>query len=443
MSLPLVAVVGRPNVGKSTLVNRILGRREAIVQELPGVTRDRVLYTAEWQGVSFRLVDTGGLESEPDGELAEKVAANAKAAAGEADVVVLVVDASEGITSEDRDVAELVRRSQARILIAANKADNVSRERLATEFFELGLGEVYAVSAMHGRGTGDLLDAITEGFPGDVEEESPEPSIAIVGRPNVGKSALFNRWLGEDRAIVHDMPGTTRDTIDSVVRGYRFVDTAGLRRALHVDDATEYYGVVRTMKALDRCELAILVIDVSEGLARQDLRIAEQIVELGRSCIIVLNKLDLVPQEIRKVEVQELRRRLTHLHFAPILQTSAQTGAGADQIWAEIAKVLEGRAVRVPTPLLNATLEDLQARTPIPSKGVGARIKYATQAESSPPTIVLFGSGKIPAQYLRYIDRGLRRRFGFEGTPIRFVLKGPAPKRGPGAAPKGPRTRSR
>jgi GTP-binding protein len=434
---PTVAVVGRPNVGKSTLVNRILGRREAIVQELPGVTRDRVLYPAEWQGREFMVVDTGGLEKDPEGPLAGKVAGAATAAAHDADVVVFVVDAVDGITAEDRDVATLIRKLGNRVVLVANKADNAARERSAAEFYELGLGDPLAVSALHGRGVGDLLDAITQGFEQFEEEEPSEPRIAIVGRPNVGKSSLFNALVGTERSIVHDEPGTTRDAVDTVLEvgeeRFRFVDTAGLRKIIRVDDSTEYYGVVRTMKALDRCDVALLVIDAAEGVARQDLRIAEEIAGLGRSAVVLLNKADLLAPEIRKIEREETRRRLPHLGYAPLVMTSATTGEGIDQLLPAIRRVLEGRSVRIPTPLLNAAIDDLQARTPIPSRGVGARVKYAVQAEVAPPTIVLFGSGRIPDRWLRYMDRGLRERFGFEGTPIRFVLRGPAPRRGPGA----------
>jgi GTPase len=331
VSIPVVAIVGRPNVGKSTLVNRIVGGREAIVEERPGVTRDRVLYTAEWRGRPFHLVDTGGLESTPVGALAGKVADTAKAAAAEADVVVFVVDVTDGITPEDRSVADVLRRLGRRVILVANKADNQARERDASEVFELGMGEPTAVSALHGRGIGDFLDELTEGFPQEREESSAEPSIAIVGKPNVGKSTLFNRLVGSERSIVHDEPGTTRDAVDTVVEingtTYRFVDTAGLRRAARVDESTEFFGSVRTMRAVERCDVALLVIDATEGISRQDQRIAEQISELGRSAAVVLNKVDVMDGEELETKRSEIRRRLPHLRWAPLIGISARTGS--------------------------------------------------------------------------------------------------------------------
>ncbi|HVE91233.1 MAG TPA: ribosome biogenesis GTPase Der [Actinomycetota bacterium] len=434
MTLPVVAIVGRPNVGKSTLVNRLLGRREAIVQQRPGVTRDRVLYHAEWQGRPFLLVDTGGLELSPEGELAGKVAETARAAAAEADRILFVVDATVGPTPDDEDVAGVIRKLGRPVVLVANKADNASREPAAADFYRLGLGAPQPVSALHGRNTGDLLDLITKDFGREAPEEGAEPRVALVGRPNVGKSSLFNRIVGAQRSIVHDEPGTTRDTVDTVVsveggEPLRFVDTAGLRRLMRIDDQTEYYGFVRTMRALDRCELALLVIDGSEGIARQDLRIAEQIVELGRSAVMLVNKVDLLEPRVREIEMQEVRRRLPYLDFAPLIATSAETGEGLADVIPSILRILKARTLRVPTPLLNAVIEDLQARTPIPSKRGNSRVKYAVQAEASPPTIVLFGAQDVPPAWLRHLDRGLRRRFGFEGTPIRFRTKAGATRR--------------
>jgi GTPase len=427
MTLPVVAIVGRPNVGKSTLVNRIIGRREAIVEERPGVTRDRVLYRAEWRGRHFFVVDTGGLEEAPEGPLAGKVSEIARAAAGEADVVLFVVDASNGPSPDDKTVAEVVRRIGRDVALVANKADNARLERQAVEFFSLGLGEPMAVSALQGRGIGDLLDAVVKEFPQTPEPEGSESAIAIVGRPNVGKSTLFNRMVGEERSIVHDEPGTTRDAVDTVVEAgdqrYRFVDTAGLRRAARVDDSTEYYGTVRTMQAIDRCDVAILVIDASDGISRQDLRIADEIAELGRSALVVLNKIDLLDAEELDLRRKELRRRLPHIAWAPMVEVSAKTGKGLKKILPTLPPILQARAMRVPTHLLNVVIDDLQARTPIPSSGRGQRVKYAVQAESSPPVVVLFGAGAVPAPWLRYLEHGLRKRFGFEGTPIRFVTK--------------------
>jgi GTPase len=425
--LPVIAVVGRPNVGKSTLVNRLIGRREAIVEERPGVTRDRILYQADWRGRVFLVVDTGGLETDPEGELAGKVAQTARAAAAEADVVAFVVDVADGITPDDESVAEVIRKLGRPVVLVANKADTPKRERDSSELYALGLGDPVAVSALHGRGVGDLLDVLTEDFPVERRDESTEPNIAIVGRPNVGKSTLFNRAVGAERSIVHDEPGTTRDAVDTIVevagQRYRFVDTAGLRRSARVDESTEFFGAVRTRRALERCDVAVLVVDATEGISRQDMRIADDIAELGRSAVVVLNKIDAMQGDDLTRTRQELKRRLPHLQWAPFLEVSALTGKGVRRIFEALPPVLEARNIRVPTPILNAVVDDLQARTPIPSTGRGERIKYAVQAETAPPTVVLFGASRIPDQWLRYLDRGLRRRFGFEGTPIRFVTR--------------------
>ncbi len=429
---PMVAIVGRPNVGKSTLVNRIIGSREAIVEERPGVTRDRILYTAEWRGRPFDVVDTGGLELQPEGVLAGMVAGAARAAAEEADVVVFVLDVTDGVTPEDRSVADVIRKLGHRTLLAANKVDNAERERDMAELFTLGIGEPIPVSALHSRGIGDFLDVLTEGFPEGDPERPSEPSIAIVGRPNVGKSTLFNRIVGQERSIVHDEPGTTRDAVDTVVeidgRTYRFVDTAGMRRSSKVpkgdEGATEFFGSVRTMRALERSDIAVLVVDATEGISRQDQRIAEQISELGRSAVVVLNKIDAVDKDDIEGRRADLRRRLPHVRWAPMMDISAKTGRGVAKVLEALDPILETRQVRVPTPLLNAVVDDLQARAPIPSTGRGQRIKYATQAEVAPPAFILFGANDIPDTWLRYLERGIRKRFGFEGTPIRFVARG-------------------
>jgi GTP-binding protein len=315
------------------------------------------------------------------------------------------------------------------VVLVANKADTPKRERDSAELYSLGMGDPITVSALHGRNVGDLLDVLTGEFPQGREEDSADPRIAIVGRPNVGKSTLFNRAVGSERSIVHDEPGTTRDAVDTLVevegRTYRFVDTAGLRRSARVDEPTEFFGTVRTKRALERCDVAVLVIDATEGISRQDMRIAEDIAELGRSAIVALNKIDALSGDELTRHKQELRRRLPHLHWAPFLELSALTGRGVPRLFEALPPVLEARMTRVPTPILNAVVDELQARTPIPSTGRGERVKYAVQAETAPPTVVLFGASRIPEQWLRYLDRGLRRRFGFEGTPIRFVTKSP------------------
>ncbi len=426
--IPTVAVVGRPNVGKSTLVNRMIGRREAIVEERPGVTRDRVLYTAEWRGRPFMVVDTGGLTAAPADVLAGRVSDTAKAAAAEADLIAFVVDATAGITAEDRSVAAEMRKLGVPTVLVANKVDNERRERDVPELFELGLGEPQPVSALHGRGMGDLLDVLTDGFPTEDTKDADEPGIAIVGRPNVGKSTLFNRIAGAERSIVHDEPGTTTDAVDTVVeaagRRYRFVDTAGMRRASRVDEPTEFFGTVRTKRALDRSEVAVLVVDATETISRQDLRIAEEIVELGRSAVVVLNKIDLVDGEDLRVHRADAVRRLPHLEFAPVLEVSGKTGQGVEKLLDVLAPIMDARGMRVPTHLLNAVVGDLQARTPIPSSGRGRRIRYAAQVEVSPPTMVLFGVDRLPEPWRKYLERGLRSRFGFHGTPIRLLTRG-------------------
>ena len=446
MTVPVVAVVGRPNVGKSTLVNRVIGRREAIVEERPGVTRDRVLYPAEWRGRPFLLVDTGGLEADPEGLLAGKVAEAALVAAGEADVIAFVVDTEAGVTAEDLAVADVVRRLGSRVVLVANKADTARREREAVELFSLGAGEPIAVSALHGRGIGDLLDVLTEDFPIGTEEPESEPGIAIVGRPNVGKSTLFNRLVQQERSIVHPEPGTTRDPVDTVIEvegeSFRFVDTAGMRRSARVEESTEFYGNLRTMRALQRCDVAVLVVDAADGVTRQDLRIAEEIAELGRSAVVALNKIDLLDADERLRKRTELRRRLPHVEWAPFVEISALSGKGVGTILPAIRPILEARTTRIPTPLLNVVVDELQARTPIPSTGRGTRVKYAVQAEVAPPTIVLFGTDRIPDRWLRYLDRGLRRRFGFEGTPIRFVQRGRSRDRRSRAATRGREARA-
>jgi len=435
MSKPVIAIVGRPNVGKSTLVNRIIGSREAIVEERPGVTRDRVLYQSDWRGRNFTLVDTGGLELDPSSTLAGKVTEAAKAAATEADVVALIVDVTDGITPDDSAVADVVRRIGRPTVLVANKADNSKGDQNANEFYALGLGDPVAVSALQGRGIGDLLDILTEGFPQEDDEEAREPAIAIVGRPNVGKSTLFNKIVGAERSIVHDEPGTTRDAVDTVVeigdRLYRFVDTAGMRRSARVDEDTEFFGSLRTMRAIERSDVAVLVIDATQGVSRQDLRIADEIAQLGRSALVVLNKTDALETEELMDRRAEVKRRFPHLRWAPFLDLSARTGRNVQKLLAELDPILEARQIRVPTPILNVIVDDLQARTPIPSSGRGQRIKYAVQAEVAPPTVVLFGANNIPDSWLRYLERGLRERFGFEGTPIRFVTRGKERRYGP------------
>jgi GTP-binding protein len=438
--LPMVAVVGRPNVGKSTLVNRIVGRRAAIVEERPGVTRDRKELLAEWNGRTFRIVDTGGWLTEGEagltGEepaLARKVSAQASAAMKEADVVVLVVDVTTGVTEEDARVAQLLQRADRRVLLVVNKVDDERRESDAWEFAGLGLGEPIPVSAAHGRLSGELLDAIVAGLPAAPDaEEKPEDdgifSIAIAGRPNVGKSTLFNRLVGEDRSVVHDLPGTTRDAIDTVIETdegpLRFVDTAGLRRKSHIEEATEYASLVRALEAIDRADAALLVIDGSEGVTHQDQRLAERIDAAGTAVVIVLNKWDLLDAEQRADVRAQVADKLGFLSYAPALPISALTGRRVHQLLPALREAEGAYHQRIPTAALNRVLRDAQAAHPPPVvKRHRPRILYATQGATDPPTFTLFTTRPLSPQYLRYLERKLREAFDLGPTPIKIRVR--------------------
>jgi len=427
--MPLVAVVGRPNVGKSTLVNRIVGRREAIVEEQPGVTRDRKLLSAEWAGRQFTVVDTGGWM--PGGSpLERQISAQAERAVREADVIVLVVDATVGVTDEDARVARFVRRCDRPVLIAANKVDSDGREPDAWLFTKLGLGDAYPVSALHGRGTGELLDAVVGRLPepppvppSQTGEQPGIPAVAIVGRPNVGKSTLFNRLIGDERSIVHDLPGTTRDTVDTVVSTpageLRFVDTAGMRRRSGEAQGAEYYSVVRALQALDRAQCALLVLDASEGVTRQDQRLAERVDAAGGPVVIVLNKWDLLDADRRAAVTAELEDRLGFLGYAPVLKASALTGRGIHRLLPAMADAMAASHKRVPTGALNRVIASAQAAHPSP----GGRILYATQGATDPPTFTLFATRTVPAPYLRYLERRLRESFELGPTPVVFRVR--------------------
>jgi GTP-binding protein len=430
-----VAIVGRPNVGKSTLVNRIVGRREAIVQEKPGVTRDRKVLEAEWIGREFTLVDTGGWLAADEGSLDAKVSQQSERAMRESDVILLVVDCMVGITDEDSRVAALLRRAKQPVLVVANKADSDRRELDAWEFGRLGLGDPYPISALHGRGTGDMLDALVERLPDaadepvaeDVHETDDDASVfavAIVGRPNVGKSTLFNRLIGDDRSVVHDMPGTTRDTIDTVVETeageIRFVDTAGMRRKSKVDDGTEYYSFVRALQAIDRADAALLVIDATEGVTHQDQRLAERIDVAGSPVVLVLNKWDLVGDaEERQQVTVDMADRLGFLGYAPTLKVSAKTGLGVHKLLPAISAAIEAYHRRIPTRALNELLQLAQSQHPSPT----GRILYATQGATDPPTFTLFTNRSLPPTYLRYLERKIREHFGFGPTPLKLRVR--------------------
>jgi GTP-binding protein len=433
MSPPVVAVVGRPNVGKSTLVNRIVGRREAIVEEQPGVTRDRKTIEADWNGRKFLLVDTGGWLAAGDG-IEVQVSRQAERAIAEADVVLLVGDATVGVTEEDDRVAALLRRTTKPILLVANKVDDNNREADAWDFARLGLGDPFPVSALHGRQVGDLLDAVVAALPrdeagGDETEAAPPgdpevPAVAIVGRPNVGKSTLFNRLIGDDRSVVHDVPGTTRDSIDTLVETdegpIRFVDTAGMRRKSRIGEGPEYYSLVRALQSIDRSDAVLLVIDATEGVTHQDQRLAERVDAAGSPIVIVLNKWEVLDAEARAAAVTNVAGRLEFLSYAPVLKISALTGRGVQKLVPALGQAIDAYHRRVPTGELNQVLQAAQAAHPAPG---GVRVLYATQGANDPPTFTLFASRTLPPTYLRYLERRIREHFGFGPTPLKLRVR--------------------
>ncbi len=430
--LPVVAIVGRPNVGKSTLMNRILGKRVAIVEEKPGVTRDRKEVEAEWQGRPFMLVDTGGWMSSGT-ELDKKVSHQSEQAIRDADVVLFVVDAKVGVTDEDAQVAQLLRSIEAPVHVLANKVDDVSHEALIWDLMSLGLGEPLPISALHGRRTGDLLDVIISELPeeddGEFEQTQMDEgegviSVALVGRPNVGKSTLFNRMIGEDRAVVHDMPGTTRDAVDTVVDTeigpLRFVDTAGMRRKSRIDAGTEYFSMVRALKAVDDANVALLVIDATEGVTHQDQRLAERVDGAGCPIVVLLNKWELLDEDQRKDVLYGLGQRLHFLGDAAVLRISALTGRGVHRLLPALEDSIDAYHTRIPTRKVNDVIRRAQQAQPGPH---GARVLYATQGAAEPPTFTLFANKTIPASYLRYLERQLRDEFGLEATPIKLRVR--------------------
>jgi GTP-binding protein len=425
--VPVLAVVGRPNVGKSTLVNRILGRREAVVQDVPGVTRDRVSYDADWAGRAFTVVDTGGWDPDARG-LAAAIKAQAEMAVTLADAVLFVVDATVGITDDDEAVVRVLRKSGKPVVLAANKVDDERAEAEAYGLWNLGLGEPYPVSALHGRGSGDLLDAVLAALPepppeGEREEVGGPRRIAIVGKPNVGKSSLLNRLAGAERAVVDNVAGTTVDPVDELVelggRTWRFIDTAGIRKRVKEASGHEYYASLRTTTAIDRAELAVLVLDASQPISEQDQRIVQTVREAGRALVIAFNKWDLVDEERRYYLDREIERELVQVQWAPRINVTARTGWHVDRLVPALDKALAGWETRVPTGALNAFLGRLVAEHPHPVRGgKQPKIMFGTQASTAPPTFVLFTSGKLEASYERYIERRLREDFGFVGTPI-------------------------
>ncbi len=424
--VPVLAVVGRPNVGKSTLVNRIIGRREAVVEDVPGVTRDRVSYDANWAGRSFTVVDTGGWDPDARG-LAERIAAQAEIAVGLADAVLFVVDATVGITDIDEAVVKILRASKKPVVLAANKVDDLRAEAETYGLWNLGLGEPYPVSGLHGRGSGDMLDAVLAALPEpppQLEAEVGGPRrIAIVGKPNVGKSSLLNQLAREDRVVVDNVAGTTVDPVDELVelggRTWRFIDTAGIRKRVKEASGHEYYASLRTSTAIDRAEVAVLVIDGGESISEQDLRIIQTIRESGRALVIAFNKWDLVDEERRYYLEREIERELVQVQWAPRINVTAKTGWHIDRLVPALDKALTGWETRITTGTLNAFLGRLVAEHPHPVRsGKQPKILFGTQAQTAPPTFILFTSGKLDAGYERFIERRLREEFGFVGTPI-------------------------
>ncbi|MGC0142700.1 ribosome biogenesis GTPase Der [Pseudactinotalea sp. Z1732] len=430
--LPVLAVIGRPNVGKSTLVNRILGRREAVVQDTPGVTRDRVLYPAEWAGRRFMLVDTGGWEHDAKG-LPGRVAEQAEAAIEVADAVMFVVDATVGPTSTDEHVVRLLRRSGRPTVLVANKVDSQRAEADAAMLWSLGLGEPYPVSALHGRGSGDLLDRAMELLPATSQvagrglAEGPR-RVALIGRPNVGKSSLLNSLTGTDRVVVDEVAGTTRDPVDELVRlGERdwwFVDTAGIRRRVHQTYGADFYASLRTQGALEKAEVAVVLIDASERLTEQDTRVIQQAIDAGRALVIAFNKWDLMDEERRDLLEREIELDLVQVRWAPRVNISALTGWHTNRLVRSLETALESWDTRVPTGKLNAFLGDLTAANPHPVRGgKQPRILFATQAGTRPPRFVVFATGFLDPGYRRFIERRLRETFGFTGTPIEISVR--------------------
>jgi GTPase len=427
---PVVAVVGRPNVGKSTLVNRILGRREAVVQDVPGVTRDRVSYDALWIGRRLVVQDTGGWEPDAKG-LQQLVTEQASVAMGTADAIILVVDAVVGATAGDEAAARTLRRSGKPVFLAANKVDTERGESDAAGLWSLGLGQPYAISAMHGRGVADLLDDVVDALP-EVSESATTSGgprrVALVGKPNVGKSSLLNKLVGDQRSVVHEVAGTTVDPVDSLIelggKVWRFVDTAGLRRKVGQASGHEYYASVRTHGAIDAAEVVIVLVDATQPLTEQDLRVLSMVIEAGRALVLAFNKWDLVDEDRRDQLEREIDRELIQVQWAPRVNISAKTGRSVQKLVPALETALASWDTRIPTGRLNTWLKEVVAATPPPVRGgKQPRILFATQATARPPTFVLFATGFLEAGYRRFLERRLRETFGFEGSPIRINVR--------------------
>ncbi len=429
LGLPTIAVIGRPNVGKSTLVNRMIGRREAIVEDTPGVTRDRVKYEVEWNGRRFFLIDTGGWEVKPEG-ISEKITAGAEAAIREADLVMFVVDAQVGALDEDQSLVDLLRKSGKKVILVGNKIDNAEDEADGYALWNLGLGEPRFVSALHGRGSGDLLDLLIAQLPevGSAPVDDGYRRVALVGRPNVGKSSLLNVLAGAPRVLVDDAEGTTRDAVDELIdfggSTWRFIDTAGIRRRAHQASGTDYYASLRTAIALDRAEIALVIFDASQILTEQDIRIVSMADEAGKALVIVMNKWDLVDEERQLVLDREIERQLERYPWAQRVNLSAKTGWHRDRLAPALRTALTNWEKRIPTAKLNGFLGELVAANPPPVRGgKQPKIKFATQAGTCPPKFVVFANGFLENAYRRFIERRLREVFGFDGTPIEVAVK--------------------
>ena len=433
MSLPIVAIVGRPNVGKSTMVNRLAENNEAIVHEMRGVTRDRSYHNADWNGRAFTLIDTGGIEMGSDDAFQSSITSQALAATDEADVIVFLVDGQTGINADDEEVARILRRSKKPVLLAVNKLDSIKQEGEICEFYQLGLGAPRPVSALHGTGTGDLLDEIVSLFPEDKVEEDELDSInvAIIGRPNAGKSSLTNKLTNNDRSIVSDVAGTTRDAIDTTIehegKYYTIVDTAGLRKKSVVHEDVEYYGFVRAMRAIDRAQVVLLVIDATLGLTDQDQRVAGMAAERGCAMVVLLNKWDLVEGPEAKAEIRErIEDRLTFVGYAPVIAISALSGKNVHRIWDAIDTAYEQYSSVISTSRLNVWLQDIREFGHTISKGKRIlKLKYVTQTGTEPPFFTFFCNHPdlVEPSFERYLENRLRQSFGFEGTPIRMKFK--------------------
>lgn len=442
-TLGRVAIIGRPNVGKSTLLNRIIGKQVAIVDSVPGVTRDQRLLKANWQGYEFEIVDTGGWLA-TGGQLETKISEQAQAAAKQADLIIFITDVTVGITDEDQAVAEMLRKLPIPVLQVVNKADSPSRDVDAWEFMKLGFGEPLTISALHGRMTGDLLDRVVDELvqrlpetvsqargsgnkeDGNSEGDNPTPalfSVAIVGRPNVGKSTLFNRLAGDEKSIAHDEPGTTTDSVDTVVETeigtLRFIDTAGLRRKSRIEDGTEYYSMVRALRSIDEADVALLVIDGTQGVTHQDQRLSERIDAAGSPVVVILNKWDLLSTEQKLSVNRQVEDKLAYLSYAPVLRVSALSGLGIKRLWAALSDSIAAYRNRIPTRELNILLQQAQSK----SAPKGSKILYGVQGATDPPTFTLFTTRELSPGYLRYLEKQIRERFGLGPTPVKMRVR--------------------